>query len=526
MNERLIAAWRVLPDYLGQHVILSASALALGLAISLPLTILALRNARLRWLVLAFASLVQPIPSLALLALFYPLLLALSAAAENLLGAGFAALGFLPSLLALTLYSMLPIIRNGVTGVLNLDPAVIEAARAVGFTGRQRLVRVELPLAAPMLMAGVRTAAVWVIGAATLSTPVGQTSLGNYIFTGLQVEDWIAVLFGCVTAAVLALTVDQLLGLIETGAATRSRAKAAAGAVALLAGIGVALAPGLGGLGADESDRRDRYIVGAKNFSEQYILAELVAARLEDAGFAASRRTGLGSAVAFRALARDELDVYVDYSGTIWANVMGRSDAPSRDAVLRETAAWLRREHGVDLLGALGFENAYALAMRRGHAERLGISSIDDLARHAPRLVIGGDLEFFSRPEWTSLRSRYGLEFAERRQYQPTFMYRAVASGEADVISAFSSDGRIAAEDLVVLADPRGAILPYDAIVLLAPARARDAALRRVLEPLIGEVSIDAIREANYAVDREDGKLTPAEAASRLERRIGAGERP
>src|SRR5690606_20104025 len=113
MSEQLAAAWRVLPDFLGQHIVLSASALALGLAISLPLTLAALRSLRVRWVVLAFASLVQTIPSLALLALFYPLLLALSAVTASVFGAGFSALGFLPSLLALTLYSMLPIIRNG-----------------------------------------------------------------------------------------------------------------------------------------------------------------------------------------------------------------------------------------------------------------------------------------------------------------------------------------------------------------------------------------------------------------------------
>ena len=112
-------------------------------------------------------------------------------------GTGFPALGFLPSLLALTLYSMLPILRNGVAGITGVDPAIVEAARGVGMTDRQRLFQVELPLAAPVIMAGVRTAAVWTIGAATLSTSVGQTSLGNYIFSGLQTENWVLVLFGC-----------------------------------------------------------------------------------------------------------------------------------------------------------------------------------------------------------------------------------------------------------------------------------------------------------------------------------------
>ena len=141
-------------------------------------------------------------------------------------GAGFSALGFLPSVLALTLYSMLPVLRNTITGLHGIDPAINEAALGVGMTRRQSLTMVELPLALPVIMAGIRTAAVWVIGAATLSTPIGQTSLGNYIFTGLQTQNWVFVLFGCVAAAVLALAVDQLLALMETG---RRAGAAAAG---------------------------------------------------------------------------------------------------------------------------------------------------------------------------------------------------------------------------------------------------------------------------------------------------------
>src|SRR5207253_1512795 len=153
-NAQFDAAWKVLPNYLGWDVVLSASALALGLAISLPLAVVVSRSARLRWPVLATASLIQTIPSLALLALFYPLLLAVSALSLRLTGHGFPALGFLPSLLALTLYSMLPILRNGVAGIHGVDPAVREAADGLGMTPNQRLWRVELPLAAPVIMAG------------------------------------------------------------------------------------------------------------------------------------------------------------------------------------------------------------------------------------------------------------------------------------------------------------------------------------------------------------------------------------
>jgi osmoprotectant transport system permease protein len=509
VNERFAAAMRLLPDYLGQHVLLSAAALALGLAISLPLIVLARRSARLRWPLLTVTSVVQTVPSLALLALFYPLLLALSAASEHLFGHGFRALGFLPSLAALTLYSMLPIVRNGVTALMNLDPAVIEAAHGVGMTDAQRLMRVELPLATPVLMAGVRTAAVWVIGTATLSTPVGQTSLGNYIFSGLQVENWVSVLVGCAAAVLLALLTDQLLGLIETGISRRRPRLAWAGTVLLLVGVGAAALP------ATQSDRAT-YVIGAKNFSEQYILAALIAERIRAQGLESTRRIGLGSSIAFRALASGEIDAYVDYSGTIWANVMGRTDTLPRARMVEEIRTWLRQQHGVTLLGALGFENAYALAMRRDRAAALGIRTIEDLALHAPQLKLGADLEFLDRPEWRAVRERYALSFAEQRQFQPTFMYRAVASGQVDVISAFSSDGRIAAYDLVVLGDPRQVILPYDAVLLLAPGRAHDATLHRALDPLVGAIPIELMREANQMVDRDANKVSPSDAAQWL----------
>lgn len=509
MNERVASALALLPDYVSQHVLLSAVALTFGIALSLPLAVLAARRPRLRWAVLAIASLVQTIPGLALLALFYPLLLGMSALTAKLFGVTLPALGFVPSVLALTVYSMLPILRNGVAALRGIDAAYLEAADGVGMTPRQRLFRVELPLAAPVIMAGIRTAAVWTIGMATLSTTVGQTSLGNFIFSGLQTENWIAVLIGCAAVVALALFVDQMLGLIEAGAVRRDRRRVVFGLLALLAGTAAALTPALSG-------RATSYVIGAKNFSEQYILAGLMARRLEDAGHPVIRREGLGSAVIFRALASGDIDAYVDYSGTLWTNVMQRRDAPARDAMLEELTRWMRERFGVTVLGALGFENAYALAMRRDHAEASGVRTIADLTPRAPRLKLGSDLEFLSRPEWADLRKTYDLAFAEEKSFNPTFMYRAVVDGTVDVISAFSSDGRIVADNLTVLADIRHAIPAYDAVVLISPRRRDDLALRQALLPLIGAIPVERMRQANFMIDRDTAKASLHEAVEFL----------
>ena len=490
-----------LPDYLGNHVRVSVSALALGLAISLPLAI-AVRNRRIpRGVLLGLASIVQTVPGLALLALFYPLLLALASLSLAWFGFGFSAFGFLPAVLALALYSMLPVLRNTITGLNGIAAGILEAAQGVGMTPRQSLLSVELPLALPVMMAGIRTAAVWVIGTATLSTPIGQTSLGNYIFAGLQTQNWVFVLFGCLAAAVLALGVDQLLALIEIGIRTRRRWRTISGGIGLAALVVATLVPSL-------ARSPSNYIVGAKTFAEQYVLSALIAQRLQAAGLSASPREGLGSNVIFDALVSGDIDVYVDYSGTLWANQFHHSEIEPRQQVLDELKATLAQRK-VTLLGELGFENAYALVMPRKRAEALGIRSIADLAPRAGAMSIAADYEFFSRPEWAGLQKAYRLSFRAQRQMQPDFMYAAVASGEVDVIAGYTSDGLIAKYDLVVLDDVRHAIPPYDAILLLAPKRAGDQALQAALQPLLGRIDISAMREANLRAAGGDGASSP-----------------
>jgi osmoprotectant transport system permease protein len=262
--------------------------------------------------------------------------------------------------------------------------------------------------------------------------------------------------------------------------------------------------------------RPAQYVIGAKGFPEQYILAALIDQRLAAAGLSTSTSSNLGSAVIFNALVAGDIDVYIDYSGTIWTNSMHRTDTPPREVMLREMDDWLKKTYGVRMLGPLGFENAYVLAMRKSRAAALGVRSIEDLAAASQSMVVGGDYEIFARPEWRSLRGTYGLTFRQERQMQPLFMYKAVADGEVDVITAFSSDGRIAEYDLVTLADPKRAIPPYDAVLLLAPKRAGDAALSSALAPLIGKISIDRMREANLIVSRDTDQAPPAEAARRL----------
>jgi osmoprotectant transport system permease protein len=346
---------------------------------------------------------------------------------------------------------------------------------------------------------------------ATLSTPVGAPSLGNLIFSGLQTRNYASVLLGSAAAAALALLLDALVHAIELGLARRRRGPivVSLGCIGLLAAISV-----LPAIGGALRTRERPIVIGAKTFTEQYVLSELIALWVQrSTGLATEVRASLGSTVAYDALASGDIDVYVDYSGTLWATILERpAPPPDRATALTEVGRFVRERDGIELVCDLGFENAYALAMRARDADRLGIRRIGDLAKHAPTMSIGGDYEFFSRPEWRAVRDTYGLRFASERSMDSSLMYQAAAAGDVDVISAFSTDGRITALDLRVLEDDRSAIPPYDAIVLASARLAREhpevlAALRR----LARTIDAGAMRAANLAVD--DKGRAPAEVA-------------
>ena len=260
MRQQLL----LLPEYLTAHVQLTLLALLFSTGLSVPLGITATRVRWLEQLVLGLASTVQTIPSLALLAIMVPLL-----AAVNL-----QSIGFLPAIVGLTLYGILPILRNTVTGISGVDPALKEAAKGVGMTARQQLIRVELPLAMPVIVAGIRTSTVWIVGIATLSTPVGATSLGNYIFSGLQTRNYPAIMIGCVAAAGLAWFLDGLIRSIEVGLRTRRRGPVFA-SLTMVAVLGtysmVTLATPLMTAGSRP------IAIGSKTFTEQYILSAMLA---------------------------------------------------------------------------------------------------------------------------------------------------------------------------------------------------------------------------------------------------------
>ncbi len=497
MNDNLREQLLLLPAYLEGHLLLTLIALGLGISVSVPLGVLANQQPLLKRPLLVFVSVLQTIPSVAILAL--------TVAALG------GRIGLLPALIALLLYSMLPIVRNTVTGLETVAEDVVEAARGIGMSPGQILTRVRLPLALPVIIAGIRTAAVWTVGLATLSTLVGATSLGNYIFTGLQTRNLVAVTVGSIAAAVMAVILDAIIGGMQWLAENRNNEAAAGRYRKVFTAVGGALALGLGVsawslLPEPEAD----FTVGGKGFTEQHIIAGLLAAELEAEGFRVEQRLGLGTQVIFEATANATVDAYLEYSGTVWANVMNRNDNPGRAAVFEAVIDHVESSFGMKVVGPAGFQNLYALAMRRERAWELGVSSIEDLIPIARELVAGGDLEFFGRPEWIAVRDAYGIDFSQKLTFDTTLMYTAVDEGQVDLITAYTSDGRIAHFDLLVLDDPRNAMLPYDGFLLASGEAARNPVFTAALSAIAGRISDENMREANRIVDVEGRPVSDA----------------
>ncbi len=524
MSPEFQEQFALLPAYLAGHLLLTILALTIGILVSVPLGILASRSPRISRIVLGAAGMIQTIPSIALLALMVPLL--------------GGTIGFLPALIALSLYSILPIIRNTVVGLQSIDPRYHEAALAVGMTHRQKLRLVELPLAFPVVIAGIRTSAVWVVGTATLSTPVGAQSLGNYIFAGLQTRNVTAVLFGCVFAAGLAIILDQILGSIERSAKKRDKRGLTIASTLFVAVFALGLLPAItdslqseelagasnsAGVVQSSNDKVSalplagkKITVGSKGFTEQYILSSFLKRYLESKGADVSVIQNMGTTILFDALRNDSVHIYVEYTGTIWSSIMKRGDFPARRPMQIEIENRLLRDFNVLSAGGLGFENAYALAIPRTQSQSLGIYSIDDLAKHAPKLIFAGDPEFFSRAEWRAVRDAYQLKPSALKTMDSTFMYGAARDQQVDVISAYTTDGRLDAYGLVILQDPRQAFPPYDALILLSPAAQNIPNLTVTLRALINRIDQSAMRNANRLVDLEGD--SPDAAAQTLER--------
>ena len=494
--------WSDLLTRIGEHVQLVAIAIVVAVAIGVPTGILLTRHRAWRGPVLGVANVMQTIPSLALFGFLIPL---------PFIGG----IGARTALVALVLYSLLPIIRNTITGIMGVEPSVREAAVAMGMTDGQILRQVELPLAMGVIVTGIRVATVIAVGVTTIAAAVGAGGLGVFIFRGLRQYDNNLLLAGALSAALLALAADFALGLVErqlsvsakpkrTGSAVLRRLAFATVALLILAG-----AFALWRSARHNSANTNRVVVGSKDFTESGLLAEIVAQMLEARGVAVER-VELGGNLPHDALVSGTLDLYPEYTGTSYTAILHHKPISDPRAVYEQVKQEYAEKFNVEVSAPLGFENTFAILIRGADARKLNLKTISDAAPHTNTWRAGFGQDFMSRDDgYPGFSKAYGLKFAELHEMDLSLTYIALSSRQVDLIAANSTEGRIATLDLVQLADDRHYFPPYEAVYLVRQdTLARVPALREVLTKLANAISTEEMRRLNYEIDgnRRDRK--------------------
>jgi osmoprotectant transport system permease protein len=512
--------WPELLTLLRQHLWLVLISTLIAILIGLPTGILLTRRKSLRGPILGLANVMQTIPSLALFGFLIPI---------PFIGG----IGARTAIVALVLYSLLPIIRNTVTGILGVDANVREAAVAMGMTGRQILWQVELPLAMSVIVTGIRVALVIAIGVTTIAAAVGAGGLGVYIFRGLRQYDNNLLLAGAVPAALMALAADFTLGLLERRFSVAGRAKANARqsqtrlAVAALALVAIVAAVGIY-LGTRDPGSQSsataggRVVVGSKDFTESAILGEIVAQMLEARGVVVQRDFELGGNLPHDALLAGRIDLYPEYTGTSYTAILKHAPITDPRAVYEQVKREYAEKFNAEVSQPLGFENTFAILIRGAEARRLGLKTISEAVPHARSWRAGFGQDFMSRADgYPGFAKAYGLRFVEQpREMDLSLTYIALSSGKVDLIAGNSTEGRIAAMDLFQLEDDRHYFPPYEAVYIVRKeSLARVAALGEVLSKLAKKISTEEMRQLNYEIDAN--KRGPAEVVREWLKRRG-----
>lgn len=483
--------WPELVTLIREHLVLVFISIVVAVAIGVPTGILLTRYRAWRGPVLGIANVMQTIPSLALFGFLIPV---------PFIGG----IGTRTALVALVLYSLLPIIRNTVTGILGVEPSVREAAVAMGMTDSQVLRQVELPLAAGVIVTGVRVATVIAVGVTTIAAAVGAGGLGVYIFRGLRQYDNNLLLAGAVSAALLALAADFLLGLIERRFSYERARKRTVSLKVVFAVFALLVALGVAFWQFSKSPATaNRVVVGSKDFTESALLAEILAQMLEARGVTVERRFELGGNLPHEAMVSGTLDLYPEYTGTSYTAILRHAPITDPRAVYEQVKREYADNFKVEVSSPLGFENTFAILVRGNDARQLNLKTISDAAPQTPKWRAGFGQDFMSRADgYPGFSKAYNLNFAEVREMDLSLTYIALSSRQVDLIAGNSTEGRIAQLDLVQLADDRRYFPPYEAVYLIRQdTLARTPQLREAVARLANAISTEEMRQLNYEID-------------------------
>ncbi|PIC64155.1 glycine/betaine ABC transporter permease [Sporosarcina sp. P13] len=466
-----------------EHIQISLIALLFAVLIAIPLGIYLTNRRKIAESVIGASAVLQTIPSLALLGLLIPLF----------------GIGKVPAIIALVAYALLPILRNTYTGIKEVDPSLKEAATAMGMNTWKRLAKVELPLAMPVMMAGIRTSMVLIIGTATLAALIGAGGLGDLILLGIDRNNPSLIILGAVPAALLALFFDFLLKIFE---GLSFRKAITAFTVFVIVAVLMIAAPLLGG------KSKDHLVIGAKLGAEPELLINMYKLLIEDqTDLTVELKPGLGkTSFVFNALQSGSIDLYPEFTGTAISEFL-KEEAVSNDRgeVYEQARKGLEETFDLALLTPMSFNNTYTLAVSKTFQEKYGLKTISDLGSVVPAVNAGFTLEFNDREDgYLGIQKLYDITFPSVKTMEPKLRYQAIESGEINLMDAYSTDSELREYDMTVLVDDKELFPPYQGAPLVRKETLKKyPELVDTLNTLAGLVTDDEMREMNYLVNAE-----------------------
>ena len=468
---------------LGQHLQLSLLTLLLAIFLAVPLAIyLSTRKRASNW-VLQVAGIFQTIPSMALLGLFIPIM----------------GIGTLPALTALVIYAIFPILQNTITGLQGIDPSLEEAGVAFGMTKWERLKKFEIPLAMPVIMSGIRTAAVMIIGTATLAALIGAGGLGSFILLGIDRNNASLILIGALSSAFLAIAFNLLLKWMEKA---KLRTIFAAFAVMVI-GLGASYTPSL-----LPKPEKENLVIAGKLGPEPEILANMYKILIEEnTDMTVTVKPNFGKTTfLYEALKKGDIAIYPEFTGTVTESLLKQAPQVSHDpeAVYQAARDGIKKQDDLVLLKPMAYQNTYAVAVPKKIAQEYDLKTISDLKKVEGQLKAGFTLEFNDREDGNKgLQKVYGLNL-QVATMEPALRYQAIQSGDIQITDAYSTDAELARYDLVVLEDDKQLFPPYQGAPLMKTALLeKHPELEAVLNKLAGKITEKQMSQMNYQVGVE-----------------------
>lgn len=482
-----------------EHIELTALALVIAIIIGVPIGILISYKKKLNKPILGITSVTQAIPSMALLGFMIP----------------FLGIGTAPAIVVVVLYSLLPIIKNTYTGITNISPATIEAATGIGLTKAQILTKIQIPQALPIIMAGVRISSVSAVGLMTMAAFIGGGGLGYLIFSGIRTVNNYQILAGAIPACILALLVDYFFGAIEKLVTpislqsehhSKEKAKKERRKNKIIVIITILIVALLFLHEIDFSKKSENVVrVGSKDFTEQEILCYMTSQAIENnTDIDVEEECNLGGAqVVFSALTSDNIDLYIDYAGTDYTDILKHKPISDVDKVYQTIKQEMKEKYDVEVLNQMAFNNTYALAVTKETAQKYNLTTISDLTKVSNDLIIAPTLEFINREDGLpGLEKEYGLAFKDTIGIDGSPRYTALQNNNAQVIDAFTTDGLLKKFNLTVLEDDKEFFPPYYAIPLVRNDTLKKyPEIEAVLNELGKYLTDEVMQDLNYQVD-------------------------